>query len=300
MNCLSGNGLIKFTFVAFKVAEMSLPAYSCEYSKQTYTQHQLMALICLMKRLRLKYREIVEVVDLMPELQEIIGLKEIPHFTTLQKFFKRFGSHFFDEILDRTVELFNIRNPWVAIDGTGHSTDQASLYYARKIEKQSKKWRKHYTKNQIAIDTLTQVILAQRVARGPRHDSKDAIATIRKTGKYKPRGFSLDKGFDSEKIHKVIQEELGASSMILPKKRVKNGKYRLSMQFLFSKPKYHLRSLVETVISVLKRVFGDKNQSRSDRLRNKAVKNLRFLIARTLCVRRKLNYEMLVTTFTSM
>ncbi len=60
--------------------------------------------------------------------------------------------------------------------------------------------------------------------------------------------------------------------MIPPKKRVKNGKYRLSMQFLFSKPKYHRRSLVETVISVLKRVFGDKNQSRSDRLRNKETK----------------------------
>jgi len=30
--------------------------------------------------------------------------------------------------------------------------------------------------------------------------------------------------------------------------------------------------LAETVISVLKRVFGDKNQSRSDRLRNKETK----------------------------
>jgi len=110
------------------------------------------------------------------------------------------------------------------------------------------------------------------VARGSGHDSKDTIATIRKTGKYKPRGFSLDKEFDSEEIHRVIQEELVASSMIPPKKRVKNGKYQLSMQFLFSKPKYHLRSLVETVISVLKRVFGDKNQSKSDRLRNKETK----------------------------
>lgn len=139
MNVLGQNGLIKFTFVAFKVAEMSLPAYSSEYSKQTYTQHQIMALICLMKRLRLKYREIIEVIDLMPKLQEMIGLKEIPHFTTLQKFFKRFGSHFFDEMLDQTVELFDIKNPWVAIDGTGHSTDQASLYYARKIKKQHKR-----------------------------------------------------------------------------------------------------------------------------------------------------------------
>jgi len=47
--------------------------------------------------------------------------------------------------------------------------------------------------------------------------------------------------FDSEEIHRVIHEELKASSMIPPKKRVKNGKYMLSMQFLFSKPEYHRR-----------------------------------------------------------
>ena len=214
---------------------MSLPAYSCENSKQTYTQHQLMALLCLMKRLRLRYREIIEVIELMPKLQELIGLKEIPHFTTLQKFFKRFGSHFFNEMLDQTVELFDIKKPWVAIDGTGHSQDHASTHYAKKIEKQIKKKRKSYTKNQIAIDTITQVILAQRVARGPRHDSKDAIPTIRKTNKYKPVGFSLDKAFDSEEIHKVIHEELKASSMIPAKKRIKKGKYRLSSQSLFNK-----------------------------------------------------------------
>jgi len=124
--------LIKFTLVAFKVAEMSLPAYSCENSKQTYTQHQLMALLCLMKRLRLRYCEMVEVIKLMPKLQELIGLKEIPHFTTLQKFFKRFGSHFFNEMLEQTIELFDIKKPWVAIDGTGHSQDHASTHYAKK------------------------------------------------------------------------------------------------------------------------------------------------------------------------
>jgi ABC-type molybdate transport system substrate-binding protein len=63
----------------------------------------------------------------------------------------------------------------VALDGTGQSCDQASLYYADKIKKQNKKWRKSFTKNQIAIDTKSQVILAQRVSKGPRHDSKDAI-----------------------------------------------------------------------------------------------------------------------------
>jgi len=75
------------------------------------------------------------------------------------------------------VELFNIKNPRVVIDGKESSTDQVSMYYALKIKKQTKKKRKHYTKNQIAIDTQTQVILAQRVVRGHRHDSKDSIAT---------------------------------------------------------------------------------------------------------------------------
>jgi len=41
------------------------------------------------------------------------------------------------------------------------------------------------------------------------------------------------------------------------------------MESLFSKPKYHQRNIVESVISVIKIVFGDKNQGRNDKLRNK-------------------------------
>jgi len=78
--------------------------------------------------------------------------------------------------------------------------------------------------------------------------------------------------FDSEKIHKAIHEELNAISMILPKKRIKKGEYRLSMLEKFDKPKYNQRSIAETVISVEKRIFGDSNASRSDRLRNKETK----------------------------
>ncbi len=87
MKCLGQNELIKFTLVSFIVAEMCLPVYSCENSNQTYTQHQLMTLLYLMKRLRLKYREIVELIELIPEL---IGLKGVPHLKKKKKFFKTF------------------------------------------------------------------------------------------------------------------------------------------------------------------------------------------------------------------
>ena len=74
------------------------------------------------------------------------------------------------------------------------------------------------TQNQIAIDTQTLAILSQKVTRRPKHDSKNALATIRETSKYKLLYFSLNKAFNSEEIHRVIHEELGTISMISPKK----------------------------------------------------------------------------------
>ena len=40
-----------------------------------------------------------------------------------------------------------------------------------------------------------------------RHESIDAIPLIRKTKRYKSEGYSLDKGYDAERIHTVIREE---------------------------------------------------------------------------------------------
>ena len=63
-----------------------------------------------------------------------------------------------------------------------------------------------------------------------------------------------------------------AACMIPRKKRAKRGTYRLAMREEFDEELYHRRNLVETVFSVVKRVFGDVNHSRSDRLWNKESK----------------------------
>jgi hypothetical protein len=54
--------------------------------------------------------------------------------------------------------------------------------------------------------------------------------------------------------------------------REKTGKYRLSMLTDFNEEEYHRRSLAETIISVEKRVLGDVNYGRKDRMRNKESK----------------------------
>ncbi|MDY6931282.1 MAG: hypothetical protein SVJ22_05140 [Halobacteriota archaeon] len=44
--------------------------------------------------------------------------------------------------------------------------------------------------------------------------SIDAIPLIRKTKRHKLEGYSLDKGYDAEPIHKVIREEVRAEAQI--------------------------------------------------------------------------------------
>jgi len=267
------NMLIKFVRTAHGVSRNSVHTYSNKFSRHDFTQHQLLSLLCLKERMNKHYRDFIEELELMPRVVKILRLKKIPHFTTLQKFFKRISSFLLEKVLTQTVKLFDIDDAWIAIDGTGHSSSYASLYYAKKLKKQKKRRRKNYTKNQIAVDTESQAIVAHRVAKGPRHDSRDAIPLIRKSYRtVKTSGYIMDKAYDKEGIHKVVMEEAKAESMIPLRKRAKKGKYRLKMLEEFDEKKYHRRSLVETVFSVEKRVFGDVNYSRSNRLRNKESK----------------------------
>jgi hypothetical protein len=135
-----------------------------------------------MKRLHLTYRGIVQLVEIIPEIRTMLGLETIPHFTTLQKFLQRVPSTWFDTLLHRTVLLFeegNESGTWIAIDGTGHSSQYASVYYTKRSAPQTERQqRKRYTRNQIAVETESQVIIAHRVARGPRHEAKRKMHSL--------------------------------------------------------------------------------------------------------------------------
>jgi transposase len=122
------------------------------------------------------------------------------------------------------------------------------------------------------VETGSQVIIAHRVVRGPRREAWDALSLIKKTGTVHPVGYSMDKAYDSEGIRRMVHEEVRAACMIPLKKRAKSGTYRLAMREEFDEGLYHRRNLVETAFSVEKRVFGDVNHSKSDRLRNKESK----------------------------
>ena len=74
---------------ALEIARAALPAYSSKFSKMTYTQHQLVALLAGKQFLRVGYRGLVAYLRDWAELRAALGLGKVPHFTTAQKALQR-------------------------------------------------------------------------------------------------------------------------------------------------------------------------------------------------------------------
>ncbi len=71
--------------MALRVARRALPAYSTKYSRQDFTQRQLFAMLALKQFFWTDYRGIVALLADMEELQRLLKLTKLPHYTTLQK-----------------------------------------------------------------------------------------------------------------------------------------------------------------------------------------------------------------------
>ena len=52
------------------------------------------------------YRDIVELVEVMNKIKSRIGIKQVPHFTTLHKFVTRLNPVYISRLLQQTLKLF--------------------------------------------------------------------------------------------------------------------------------------------------------------------------------------------------
>ena len=68
---------------ALAVAQEALPSYSSSYSRKEYTQHQLFAILVVRQFFRTDYRGICRLLEDLSDLREVLGLKKVPHYSTL-------------------------------------------------------------------------------------------------------------------------------------------------------------------------------------------------------------------------
>lgn len=97
----------KVALEALEVARQTLPAYSHRFSPKKFTQHQLFAILVLKTHQRKDYRGIMALLRDMPDLVKDLGLKSLPHFTTVQKASERLLEFApAQQLLDTTVERY--------------------------------------------------------------------------------------------------------------------------------------------------------------------------------------------------
>lgn len=246
------NGILEFAKLVYFISRETFPEYSGKFSKKTYTLPQMMAMLCLMVKFKMSYRDFISHLELMPKLQEILELKSIPHYTTLHKAMQRADHAKINEMLSKSSKL---KEPsgFAAIDSTFFQKGNASEHYLKRCDLTVKS-----QKSGIVIDTKTLMILGATLTNRRTHDTKLAVKLLKQMLKrIKLASLIGDKGFDSQTLRMFLR-----NFSILPiiKYRVFDESHNLLNQVMDNLG-YHARSLIETVNSVLKRKYGDRLRS---------------------------------------
>ena len=204
-------------------------------------------------------------------LRTFLQLSHIPHFTTLQKFTERISGTLLEKIISSFIILTKIGQLFVGIDSSGFKATHASQYYTERV-----KLRRKYIKLSLAADVLQQIICTIKIRRAPtRHDSIDFRPLITKISELVPLSVvTADKAYDSEDNHVLVRDVLHALSVIPARYehvpiRKTHGRYRKQMKRGYSKLLYNQRNKNETIVSVIKRLFGEHITSRLVKTQNR-------------------------------
>jgi len=268
--------------VALAAGKEAFSDYSHLYSPHKFTQPQLFACLVLKEFEKKDYRGVCRLLEDCDDLRQAIGLRLVPHFTTLQKASRRLlKAAGVRRLLDGTVRRIrrgtHVRH--AAVDSSGFDVHHASRYFilrtkANQKGKEPKKRvsYKRYGKLMLIVCCLTHAILAAVPSAGPTPDIDQLDGVLAEL----PRSVTVhhlvaDAGFDSAYNHQLLREEHGIRSTIPPKagrppkdpRALPPDPYRRLMKTRFNTKAYRHRPQVETVFSMLKRNFGSALRGRS-------------------------------------
>ncbi|HYT46143.1 MAG TPA: IS5 family transposase [Methylomirabilota bacterium] len=248
-----------------------IPIFLHQKSNHIFTVWQHMILLVIRQYEGKSYRMFSEWLVEAYYLRTFLQLSHIPHFTTLQKFTERINGTLLEKIISSFIILTKIGQLFVGIDSSGFKATHASQYYTERV-----KLRRKYIKLSLAADVLQQIICTIKIRRAPtRHDSVDFRPLITKISELVPLSVvTADKGYDSEDNHVLVRDVLHALSVIPPRYehvpiRKTHGRYRKQMKRGYSKLLYTQRNKNETIVSVIKRLFGEHITSRLVKTQNR-------------------------------
>jgi len=252
-----------FCYDLFKIAK--IPLHFSKYSNKIYSNFKHLFLLVYKQFRKFTYEELLTDLEDNLTLRAYLGLNKLPHYTTLIKFAKKLPSNILEKLILAFKELIP-KPKKVAIDATGISLDNASPHYCKRVGLPFKK--RPFMKTTFIVDIDNYLILLMNQRKGHRHDAKEAKPMIKEFAKhYSPELFYADRGYDDNKIFKMVFEDLDAYPMILQKsldvpKHRRSGTYRKLTYDVFDYGEYLQRNKIETCNSMIKKRFGSNVKSK--------------------------------------
>jgi hypothetical protein len=261
----TNNLLLSVAEISMQVCRRQLRNYSCDKSKHTYTQPQLMSCLVLKAYLKQTYRGIIDVLQVSDSLRQALGLEMVPAHATLKMFADRVACpELIDQIIGQVLALCRengIQVHEVAADSTGIECSPASPQFLLRCGRK----RGRYVKLSLAVACVSMLAVAAVASMGPSHDQQEVMTLLwRSSGRCSPDAGFFDSGYDQEKVHRFCRDGWGArergrgcASFIPPFARGGHGviktRYRAQMAESGMPQQYGRRWHVESFISGLKR-----------------------------------------------
>jgi len=230
------------------------------FSKKMYGNFVHCFLLVYREKLNVSYRRFVEIAN-ENNLQRMLCIKRIPHFTTLQKFMQKMPKKLFENMVRACRKLLGLKNIEASIDGTGFSNTNPSHHYIKRVDGVSVK---NYTKTVFLADNKTKLILNIKTHSDHSNETLDFIPLVSELVK-SLKIVLADKGYDSMKNREVCWNnniEVHIPLRDWPQTRFKYGqkprysKQRRKALQVFKPQAYKRRSLIESVNSAIKRTLG--------------------------------------------
>ena len=242
-------------------AQARLRLHNFYRSKKMYNNFVHVFLLVFKERLNVSYRRFVQLASEMG-LQRMLGIKRIPHFTTLQKVLQRLPKVLLERMVRACRKLTNLTDIEAAVDGTGFSNSNPSHYYAKRVDGVHVK---NFTKSVLLADLGSKLVLNIRTRSEHGHETLSFIPLIREV-KNALKSVLADKAYDSTanreycwmnniENHIPVREWKNARTGYGHKHNI-HGKFRRRAARLFDACKYKRRTLIESINSAIKRPFG--------------------------------------------
>ena len=226
--------------------KMCLKLHDNRIGPKIFTNYQRISLIILFLRSKKSLRKFIS------EFYETkwskwLGLKELPTRSSLHRWIQNFKLSFIRQF--NQLILSNEKPEIMSIDATGIDSWQRSRHYAKRINDPNMP----YAKADILIDSETMLVHDFVLRMKPRHDVLGAKTVFQRL-KHKNQNILIlgDKGYDSEKIHKLVA--CSGNHFYAPvrnKSKKPKGFYRRQAR-KNGNELYHRRSTVESFMHSLK------------------------------------------------